>query len=99
MLGLRTKSHTQGKGIERIKTSVNTSDQACARYIIFVLMQLPGVKFKLQLSEMGKHCNRFAAKNEMVHVTVRPIMTQEITENVFKGKILVQRLAYRFVPS
>lgn len=53
MFGLRTKSHTHGKGIKRIKTSVNTSDQACARYIIVVLIQVPGVKSKLQLSEIG----------------------------------------------
>ena len=99
MFILKTKSHAQGKGIERIKTSVNTSDQACARYIILVLMQAPGVKSQLQLSEMGKHCSRFAAKNAIVHVTVRPIMIQETTENVFVGKILVQRLACRFVLS
>ena len=90
MFQLRTKSHTHGKGIERIKTSVNTSDQACARYIISVLMQASGVKPKLQLSEIGKHCSKFAVKNAMVHVTVKPIMTQETTENVSVKKILVQ---------
>ena len=98
MFRLRTKSHTHGRGIERIKTSVNTSDQACARYIILVLMQESGVNFKLQLSEIGKHCSRFAAKNAVVHITVKPIMTQETTENVFVEKILVQRSAYRFCP-
>lgn len=99
MFQLRTKSHTHGKGIERIKTSVNTSEQACARYIISVLMQAPGVNPKLQLSEIGKHCSRFAVKTAIVHATVKPVITQETTENVFVEKILVQRLAYRFILS
>ena len=96
MFRLRAKSHTHGKGIERIKTSVNTSDQACARYIILVLMQASGVSSKRQLSEIGKHCSRFAAKNAIVHITVKPIMTHETTENVFVEKILVQSSAYSF---
>ena len=89
MFELGIKPHTQGKGIERIKTSVNTSDQACARYIVLVLIQEPGVRPKLQLSEMGKHCSRFATKNAMVHITVRLIMTQETIENVLVKKILI----------
>lgn len=68
---------------------MNTSDQACARYIIPVLMQEPGENSKLQLAEMGKHCSRFTTKNTMVHITVKLIMTQKTTEKFFVGKILV----------
>lgn len=88
-------SHTQGKGIERIIMSVNTSDQACARYIIVVLMQVPGAAPRLlQFAEMGKHCSRLAAKNAMVHVIVRAIMTQETIKNVLVKKILGRRLSF-----
>ena len=72
-------------------TSVKTSDQACAKYIIVVLMQVPGAAPKLvQFSEMGKHWSRLAAKKATVHVTVRPIMTQETMKNVLVEKILVR---------
>lgn len=75
--------------------SVNTSDQACAKYIIIVLMQVPEVASKLaQSSEMGKHCSRLAARNAMVHVMVRPIMTHEMMENVLSVKILLRRSAW-----
>lgn len=78
---------------------MNTSDQACARYIIVVLMQVPGAAPKLlQFSEMGKHCSRFAAKKAMVHVLANPIMTHEMTENVLVMKILARRLACLDVP-
>ena len=71
-------------------TSVKTSDQACAKYIIVDLMHVPGAAPKLfQFSEMGKHCSRFAAKKATVHVMVRPIMTQETMENVLVENILV----------
>lgn len=70
--------------------SVNISDQACAKYIIVVLMQVPGALSKpVQFSEMGKHCSRLAAKNAMVHVTIRPIMTHDMRENGLRMKILV----------
>ena len=79
-------------GIERMITSVNISDQACARYIIVVSMQAPGVALKpVQFSEMGKHCRRFVAKKAIVHVMIRPIMTHEMTEKVFVLKILARR--------
>ena len=95
LCGRTGSSHTQGKGIKRIKTSVKTSDQAWAKYIIVVLMQVPGAAPKLlQFSDMGKHCSRLAAKNTMVHVTVRPTMTAEMMENVLGTKILVRRLVY-----
>ena len=72
-------------------TSVKTSDQACAKYIIVDLMHVPGAAPKLfQFSEMGKHCSRLAAKKAIVHVTVSPIMTQETMENVLVEKILVR---------
>ena len=72
-------------------TSVKTSDQACAKYIIVDLMHVPGAAPKLfQFSEMGKHCSRLAAKKAIVHVTVRPIMTQETMANVFVENILVR---------
>ena len=88
-------AHTQGKGIERIVTSVNTSDHACARYIIVVLMHVPGAAPRLfQFSEIGKHCSRLAAKNAMVHVEVIPIMTHEMMENVLVRKILIRTSAY-----
>ena len=75
--------------MESIITSVNTSDQACARYIIVVLMQAPGAAPKLlQFSEMGKHCSRLAAKNAMVHAMVRATMTREKMINVLVEKIL-----------
>lgn len=75
--------------------SVNTSDQACAKYIIVVCMQVPEVASKLaQFTEIGKHCSRLAAKNAMVHVMVRPIMAQEMMENVLSVKILVRRSAW-----
>ncbi len=91
LFGVIRGSHTQGRGIERIRTSVNTSDQACAKYIIVVLMQVPGGAPKLvQFSEMGQHCSRLAAKKAMVHVTVTPIMAMEINENVLGTKILPQ---------
>lgn len=71
-------------------TSVKTSDQACAKYIIVVLMHVPGAAPKLfQFSEMGKHCNRLAAKKATVHVIVRPIMTQETMKNVLVENILI----------
>ena len=90
--GVIGSSHTQDMGIERMITSVNISDQACARYIIVVSMQAPGVALKpVQFSEMGKHCRRFAAKKAMVHVMVRPIITHEMTEKVFVMKILARR--------
>ncbi len=99
LLGLIRGSHTQGRGIERIRTSVNTSDQACAKYIIVVLMQVPGGAPKLvQFSEMGQHCSRLAAKKAMVHVTVTPIMAMEINENVFGTKILARRSACPCIP-
>lgn len=70
--------------------SVNISDQAWAKYIIVVLMQVPGALSKpVQFSEMGKHCSRLAAKNAMVHVTIRPIMTHDRRENGLRMKILV----------
>lgn len=69
---------------------MNTSDQACARNIIVVLMQVPGTGLRVsQFSEMGKHCSRLAKKNAMVHVIVRLIMTHEMMENVLVAKILV----------
>ena len=71
-------------------TSVNKSDQACAKYIIVVLMQVPGVGSSVfQFSEMGRHCRRFATKNATVHVMVKPIMAHEIVENVLIAKILM----------
>ena len=79
--------------------SVNTSDQACAKYIVVVWMQVPGVAAKLvQFSEMGQHCSRLAAKNAMVHVMVRPIMTIEMNEKVFGTKILVRSSACPYGP-
>ena len=87
---MEKKSHTHGRGIERIMTSVKTSDQACAKYIIVVLIHLPGAAPKLfQFSEMGKHCSRLATKKATVHVMVRPIMTQETMKNVLVENILV----------
>ena len=87
-------SHTHGRGIERIITSVNISDQACARYIMVVLIQVPGeASILVQFAEIGKHCKRLAAKNAMVHVTVKPIIVHEITENVLVIKILEWKLA------
>ena len=78
-------------------TSVKTSDQACAKYIIVDLMHVPGAAPKLlQFSEIGKHCSRLAAKKATVHVTVRPIMTQETMENVLVEKILV-RISFQSV--
>ncbi len=72
--------------------SVKTSDQACAMYIMVVLMQAPGVGM-VQFSEMGKHCSRFAAKNAMVHMMVKPIMTHEMMEKVRVIKILLHESA------
>ena len=73
---------------------MNTSDQACARYIIVVLMHVPGAAPKLlQFSEMGKHCSRFAAKKAMVHILANPIMTHEMMENVLVVKILARTSA------
>lgn len=70
--------------------SVKTSDQACAWYIMISSMQVPGAGLKLfQFSEIGKHCSRLAAKNAMVHVTIRPIMTHDMRENGLRMKILV----------
>lgn len=70
--------------------SVNMSDQACAKYIVAVLMQVPGAATKVfQFSEMGKHCSRLAAKNAMVHVRIKLIMTHEMKEKVLGTKILV----------
>ena len=87
----KKKSLTHGRGIESIMTSVKTSDQACAKYIIVVLMHVPGSAPKLlQFSEMGKHWSRFAAKKATVQVRVRPIMTQETTKNVLVENILVR---------
>lgn len=77
---------------------MNTSDQACARYIILVLIHEPGVKPRLQLSEIGKHCSKFVAKNAMNHATVTPIMNHEIAENAFVGKILGQRFSLPVCP-
>ena len=69
------------------------SDQACAKYIIIVSTQAPGAEFKLlQFSDMGKHCSRLAAKNAIVHITVRPIMAAEMMEKVLDTKILSRRL-------
>lgn len=76
--------------MERITMSVKTSDQACAKYIIVRLMQVPGSALKLvQFSEMGQHWKILAARNAMVHIMVRPIMTHEMMENVLGMKILV----------
>ncbi len=86
---MKARAHTQGRGIESIATSVKMSDQACAKYIVVVLIQAPGVGSELQFSEIGKHCSRFAAKNAMVHVMVSPIMSHEMTKNVLVKKILV----------
>ncbi len=47
----------------------------------------------VQFSEMGKHCSRFAAKNAMVHMMVKPIMTHEIMEKVRVRKILTHESA------
>lgn len=75
--------------------SVKTSDQACAKYIIVVSMQVPGAASKpVQFPEIGQHCSRLAAKNAMVHVMFRPIMTSEMMENVLGTKILVRRSAW-----
>lgn len=83
-------SHTQGKGIERITMSVKTSEYACAKYIIVILIHVPVSALKLvQFSEMGQHWKRFVAKNATVHVMVRPIMTHEMMEKVPNMKILV----------
>ena len=87
-------SHTHGRGIERIITSVSISDQACARYIMVVSIQVPGAApILVQFVEIGKHCKRLAAKNAMVHVTVKPIIVHEMTENVLVIKILEWKLA------
>ena len=94
LFGVIRGSHTQGRGIDRITTSVNISDQACAKYIMVVSIQVPGGAPKLvQFSEMGQHWKRLAAKKAMVHVTVTPIMAMEINENVFGTKILALRSA------
>lgn len=91
LIGVTGRSRTQGRGIERIKMSVNTSDQACAKYIIVVLMQVSGAASNpVQFAEIGQHCRRLAAKNAMNHVTVRPITTHEMMENVLGMKILVR---------
>ena len=87
-------SHTHGRGIERIITSVNISDQACARYIMVVSIQVPGAApILVQFADIGKHCKRLAAKNAMVHVTTRPIIIHEMMENVLVKKILRPKLA------
>lgn len=70
--------------------SVKTSDQACARYIIVVLKQAPGAGDKSQVSYMGKHCSRLAAKKATVHEIVRAIIIHEMIENVLVKKILVK---------
>lgn len=87
---MKGRSHTHGRGIERIATSVNTSDQACAKYIVVVLVQVLGAAPKLaHFPEMGRHCSKLAAKNARVHMTFRPIMAHDTTENVLCIKILV----------
>ena len=80
----------------RIITSVTTSDQACAMYITEVSIQdEPGVTIQLiQFSEMGVHCRRLARKNEIVHAVIKPIMTQEMMENVLEVNILARMSAY-----
>ena len=89
------KSQTHGKGIERITTSVNISDQACAKYIMDVLIQLPGALSRtVQISEMGKHCSRLATKNAIVHATTAPIIIHEMIEKVLVMKILGSKSAY-----
>ena len=80
-------------------TSVKTSDQDCARNIVVDLIQVPGVGSKLQFSEIGKHCSRLAAKKAMVHMIVRPIMTQEMMEKVLVTKILVWTSAFPKFPN
>ena len=80
-------------------TSVNTSDQACARYIMVVLIQVPGAApILVHCIEIGKHCKRFAAKNAMVHVMMRPIIVHEMIENVLVRKILGSKLACLLFP-
>ena len=92
-------SHTHGKGIERIKTSVNISDQACAKYIISVFIQVPGAALRLvQFKEIGKHCSRLAAKKAMVHVKTIPVIIHEIIENVLVKNILGLRSVYPDLP-
>ena len=57
-------------------------------------MQVPGAGPKLlQFSEMGKHWSRLAAKNAMVHIIVRAIITHDVMENVLVAKILKRTLA------
>ena len=80
-------------------TSVKTSDQDCARNIVVDLIQVPGVGSKVQFSEIGKHCSRLATKKAMVHIIVRPIMTQEMMEKVLVTNILVWRSAFPKLPN
>ena len=71
------------------------SDQACAKYIMDVLIQLPGaLSITFQISEMGKHWSRLAKKNAMVHITTAPIIVHEMIEKVLVMKILGSRSAY-----
>lgn len=80
--------------------SVNISDQAWAKYIIVVLMQVPGALSKpVQFSEMGKHCSRLAAKKPIVHVIVRPIMIHEVIEKVLVKNILIRRVSLLEYPT
>ena len=74
------------------------SDHACAKYITVEFMHVPGAGFRLQLSEMGKHCSRLAAKNAMVQVTTTPTIIHEMIEYVLVENILELRSAYPNLP-
>ena len=78
--------------------SVNISDHDCAKYIIVEFMHVPGAGSRLQLSEMGKHCSRLAAKNAMVQVMTTPTIIHEMIENVLVKNILGLRSAYPNLP-
>ena len=69
--------------------SVKTSDQACPRYMLEVLMQNSGgPPTPYQFIEIGQHWNRLAKKNATVHALQIPIIVQTATLNGAPLKIL-----------
>ena len=68
---------------------MKTSDQACPRYILDVLMQNSGGPPRpYQFIEIGQHWNRLAKKKVMVHMLQIPIIVQTAILNGSPLKIL-----------
>lgn len=71
--------------------SVRTSDQAWARYIVFVFIQFSTVEPKpCQFIHKGQHWNRFVKKKTLVQANVTIIKVQTETTKTLPLKILTR---------